>query len=57
MVNETVFGSVLLALESTEESLLGSQNLDSRSGVLGEVNLKHVLYFGQCGHYQVHNTY
>jgi len=38
MVNETVFRSIVFGLESPEEGLLGTKNLDSGSGVLGEVH-------------------
>lgn len=37
MVDETVFGSVTLGLESSEKGLFGAEDLDSRSGVLGQV--------------------
>jgi hypothetical protein len=38
MVDETVFGSIVLGLKSPEESFLGTKNLYSGSGVLGEVH-------------------
>ena len=34
---ETEFGSVGLGLQGTEESLLGTQDLESTGGVLGQV--------------------
>lgn len=37
MVDETVLGSVALGLERSEQSLLGTENLNSRGGVLGQV--------------------
>lgn len=37
MVDETVFGSVTFGLESSEKGLFGAEDLDSRSGVLGQV--------------------
>lgn len=37
MVDETVLGGVALGLESTEKSLLGTEDLESRGRVLGEV--------------------
>lgn len=37
VVDETVFGGVTLGLESSEKSLFGAEDLDSRSGVLGQV--------------------
>ena len=37
MVQKTVLGSVALSLQSSEESLLGTENLDGRCRVLGEV--------------------
>lgn len=37
MVDETVLGSVALGLESAEQSLLSTENLESRGRVLGEV--------------------
>ena len=38
MVDETVFRRVVLGLERSEQGLLGTQDLDSRGGVLGEVH-------------------
>lgn len=37
MVDETIFGSIAFGLEGTEKSLLGTENLNSGSWVLGEV--------------------
>jgi hypothetical protein len=38
VVDETVFRRVVLGLERSEQGLLGTQDLDSRGGVLGEVH-------------------
>lgn len=37
VVDETVLGSVALGLQGTEKSLFGTEDLDGRGGVLGEV--------------------
>lgn len=37
VVDETILGGVVLGLESPEESLLSSEDLDRRRGVLGKV--------------------
>jgi hypothetical protein len=38
VVDETVLGGVVLGLEGTEESLLGTKDLDSRGRELGKVH-------------------
>lgn len=38
MVDETVFRSVVLGLESTEKGLFGTEDLNGRSGVLCQVH-------------------
>ena len=37
MVDQTVLGCVTLGLQGTEESLLSTENLNSRGGIFGEV--------------------
>lgn len=37
VVDQTVLGRVVLSLQSTEQSLLGTQNLDSGTGALSEL--------------------
>lgn len=38
VVDETILGSGVLGLEGTEKGLLGTENLDGRTGVLGKVH-------------------
>lgn len=37
VVQKTVFGSVPLSLQCSEEGLLGTKNLNGRGGVLGKI--------------------
>lgn len=38
MVNETIFGCVVLRLERSEKGLFGTEDLDGRGRVLGQVH-------------------
>ena len=55
MVNEAVFGRVVLGLESTKQRFLRPENLNSAGGVLGEVQQAAGMSDESCAHQLAHH--